>query len=184
MCAIHQWKLLSKPTKMWIYTHFLSLCSMLRIVFLSHTFLKSIHNCIPFPLLLKSEPTFSSTQLGQQEGKGKRKKRKERECMCMCLCVPMCAYTNMWWGGHRDYLTCAFLPRKEVFPCGPFVRTQCLHDVRGHSTSSNLIPNGRDMSFCKVIPLRKEKKKKPCIAVFFPLPFLYTNCQVQKKIIA
>ena len=53
-----------------------SLCSMLRIVFLSNAFLKSIHNCIPFPLILKYEPTFSSAQLGQQQGKGKRKKRK------------------------------------------------------------------------------------------------------------
>ena len=169
MCAIYWRKLLPKPPEMWIYTHFLSLCSMLSIVFLSNTFLKSIHNCIPFPPILKYEPTFSSTQLGQQQGKGKRKKRKENVCVCVCVSPSVHTQICDEVGTMIIWPVRSCLGRKysHMDP----VRTQCLHDVRGHSTSPNLIPNGRDMSFCKVIPLRKEQKRKNPAFLYSSLAF-------------
>ena len=157
-----------------------SLCSMLRIVFLSNAFLKSIHNCIPFPLILKYEPTFSSAQLGQQQGKGKRKKRKES--VCVCVCVSPCVHTQICnevgtliiWPVHsclgRKYSHMDPLWEPSVFmmwegiqpaPTSYLMEGTCF--LQSYSTQE------------------RTEKKKPSIPVFFPCLFCVLIAKYRKK---
>lgn len=183
MCAIYQWKLLSKPPEMWIYTHFLSLCSMLRVVFLSNTFLKSIHNCIPFPPILKYEPTFSATQLGQQQGKGKRKKRGES--VCVCVCVSPCVHTQICdevgtmiiWP-VRSCLGRKYSHMDPLWEPSVFMMWEGIQPA-----PTSFLMEGTCLS-AKLFHSEKNRKEKTLHSCILPLPFLYTNCQVQKKIIA
>jgi hypothetical protein len=127
-------KLISKPSKMSIYMHFMSFCAVLRIVLLT-AFLKYTHHWIPFLLTLMDGQLNSSSIALWSEWQGK-KERKNSVCVCACVCVCVCmrvcvcvhVFVCMHVCVHYHlctpkvpwlYLTCVFLPRRTH--CGNLV---------------------------------------------------------------